>query len=159
MGLPFGAGVRFLLDANQRLTRAGLAVYLRIKNVDDSNSNFTKFGFQLPQTASGGFTDIKISPPPEVNEVSLHNIGLNQARLHFGARTFRVSHTFVLQQMRANQYTDPLQVWRNELVIGLFYDGRLFSIEDVTHEDAAGEIILWKLICNATDQLVSVSGG
>jgi hypothetical protein len=160
MGVPFAYGIRMLLDSNQNFLRGGLPCYLRTKNEVEDGKPYVDLGFQVSASGSNtGFTDTQIMPQPEVTEVSLHNIGLNQARLQFGARNFKVSHTFVLNQMGLYGYTDPLQVWRNAIVIGLFYDNRLFSIESITHEDAGGDIIFWKLVANSTEQAVTVSGG
>jgi len=158
-GVPFGSGIRWLLDAHQRFFRAGLPAYLRTKNVDDSQQEYVKLGFQWTPTGNQatGFTDIRILPPPQVDEVSLHNIGLNQARLQFGARTFRISHTFVKARMIELNYTDPYKVFRDRAVVGLFYNGRLFSIESITHEEVAGETVLWNIVANATEQEVVVT--
>jgi len=157
--MGFAYGVRMLLDANQQFMGGGLPVYLRTKNEVDDAQSYTDLGFQATDEGpTSGFTDTQIFPQPEVDEVSLHNIGLNQARLQFGARIFAISHTFVLNQMAENGYDDAMQVWRDPSVIGLFYDGRLFSIESITHEDAGGDIIWWKLICNSTDRQVTVTG-
>ena len=160
MGVPFAAGVRFLLDAHQQFFQAGLPVYLRVKNAQDNSSAYEALGFLWQPPSSGalatGVTDLKIQPQPEVNDVSLANIGLNQARLDFGATIFRVSHSFVLQMMSVNkQFTNPRQVWRDSSVIGIYYDNRLFSIESITHQDAGGEIIEWELVCNGGETYVA----
>lgn len=81
----------------------------------------------------------------------MHNIGQSGGRLQFGARTFLVSHTFVLQQMQDRDLQDPYLVWRDPLVMGLYYNQRLFSIESITHEDVGSEVTLWKLVCNAME--------
>lgn len=145
-----------MLDSHQRFFRGGLPVFLRLKTVDDADTPFTELGFQFAATgAQNNITDYQIYPQPTVDEVSLHNIGLNQARLSFGARRFMVSHSFVQTQMQKRGITDPLRVWTDPLVVGLYYDNRLFSIESVTHEDAAGEIIDWLIIANASDRFVA----
>src|SRR5208283_2639235 len=96
-----------------------------------------------------GIQDVQIDPPPDVKEVSLHNIGILGGRLQIGERTFLVSHTFVKNRMQEMNYTDPMQVWRDPSVLGLYYDQRLFSIESITHEDVGGEQMLWTLLCNS----------
>lgn len=160
MGVPFAQGIRFLFDSHQRFWRQGLDVFLRVKNFNDAGQAYTDLGLQVSASGalSTGFTDIKIAPPPQVRDMSFQDIGLNQARLMFGARQFSISHTFVLVRMQAQGYTDPYQVWRDPLVIGLFYNGRIFTIESITHEEASGDIIWWNLVCNASDRQVTVSG-
>lgn len=155
-GQLFGAGTRFLLDQQQRFTRAGLPVFLRIKNFDDAGEEYVKLGFQYSPTGGQqtGFDDVPITPPPEVREVSLHNIGLNQTRLRFGAKYFVISHSFVLIQMNKMQVTDPYKVWDNPRLVGLLYQNQLFEIVSPTHEDVAGEIVSWTLLCNAQERTV-----
>jgi hypothetical protein len=53
--------------------------------------------------------------------------------------------------MNDMNYTDPLLVWRDPTVVGLYYDQRLFSIESITHEDVGSEPTLWKLLGNASE--------
>jgi hypothetical protein len=120
--------------------------------VDPSAQEYGRMGFMPAVTgALSGFQDIPIDPPPDVKEVSLHNIGIMGGRLQFGARTFLISHQFVLNQMAVQKLTDPILVWRGPLVMGLFYDQRLFSIESITHEDVGREIMLWSLVANSTE--------
>jgi hypothetical protein len=158
MGL-FGAGIRFLLDQHQRWTRAGLPVYLRVKNFDDSGDEYVKLGFQIAPTGGQitGFDDILIQPPPEVREVSMHNIGLNQSRLRFGAKYFIISHSFVLKRMQDTEYMDASQVWSDPSLVGLLYDNRLFEIVSINHDETAGETISWTLVCNGSDTLLTVT--
>lgn len=157
MGISFGSGIQFLFDGVQRYTRAGLPVYLRVKNFKDEG-DFIEVG--VPYSPTGvaaeqvGYTDIVISPPPSVRDVSLHNIGLLAGRLNFGSRVFIVSHSFVEQQMEQYELTDPYAVWRDRdgyKTIGLFYNNRLFSIESLTHKEVAGKTINWMLVGNALE--------
>lgn len=159
MSQLFGAGIRFLEDQQMQWARAGLRAYLRVKNFNDAGQEYVELGFQFSPSGNQitGFDDIEILPPPEVREVSLHNIGLNNTRLHFGARYFIVSHSFVLKRMEELVYTDPYQVWRDPLLVGIIYNSRLFSIESVTHEEVAGETISWALICNAQETEATVT--
>ena len=170
MGLPFSQGIQYVLDAQQQFVRAGLPCYLRVKNfTDDEAGDTIQVGVYASPTgtADTGFTDILIQPQPWVMDVSLENIGLNAARLQFGARIFKISNSFVVQQLQLESFisaniTDPYAVFRDrdgKKAIGLFYNGRLFSIESITHWDVAGQTVLWKLICNAHELPTTVQGG
>jgi hypothetical protein len=159
MPVRFGAGVRFLQDAHMRFFQGGLQVYLRVKNFDDSQADFVRLGFQYSPTGQpSGFTDVLITPPPQVVDVSLHNISVSQGRLLFGARHFYISHTFVRQRMATQGYTDPYKVFRDPLVVGLYYNQRLFSIESLTHQEMSGETVYWDAVCNGQEPAVTVSG-
>lgn len=120
--------------------------------VDAAGVSYGQIGFMPAVTgALSGFQDIPVDPPPDVQEVSLHNIGIMGGRLNFGARRFLISNLFVLNQMVARNLTDPYQVFRDPLVIGLYYNQRLFSIESITHEDVGGETTLWSLVANSSE--------
>lgn len=155
--VSFGSGLQFLFDAQQRYTRAGLPVWLRVKNFQDTG-DFIEVGVPFTPTgaaaAETGYTDIPIVPPPAVQDVSLHNIGLNSAALRFGARVFIVSASFVNDQMAQYNITDPYAVFRDRdgyAAVGLFYNDRMFSIESITHKEVAGVTINYKLLCNALE--------
>lgn len=157
-GPPLAVGLRRLLDSHQRFYRAGLQVFLRRKNFTPPAVEAVELGFQFAPTAGAtGFNDTLVQPPPEVVEVTLNDIGLNNTRLFFGARKFKISHTFVLQQMAQFGYADAYQVFRDPSVIGIFYNQRLFSIESITHKETGGDIISWNLICNASEEAVNVT--
>lgn len=159
---PFGAGTQFIFDNFQRFVRSGLKVWLRVKNFPETG-DYLEVGvpFAATGTTAVGFTDYLISPPPNVQDVSMHNIGLLAGRLNFGSRIFTVSHSFVKAQMAlmGPSVTDPYAVWRerdgNGSVIGLIYNGRLFDIVDPRHREIAGKTISWKLICNALETVIS----
>jgi hypothetical protein len=141
--------IRNILDSNLKFTTPGLNVYLRTKNSVEDSQQYVEYGLQL--SASGGtsgFTDTLITPPPSVTPVSLHNIGLNQAKLMFGARQFDISHTWVLAQMAALGYSDSFQVFRDPSVIGLVYDTRLYSMDSIYAEAVNNEIIRWIVMGN-----------
>jgi len=161
-GIPIAGGARYLYDQHVNYWRPGLPVFLRVRNFVAPQTGFVELGFSFApsgvQSLDQGFTDICVKPQPEVKDISLHNIGLNQARLNFGARLFAISHTFVLKRMQEMKYTDPYQVWRDPSVIGLFYNKRLFSIEIPLHEEYGGQTLVWNLTCNAQEQPVTVSG-
>lgn len=152
MGGASAWGIRSLADTWFRYWQPGLPVYLRFQEQVNSANDYSALGFMPAVTgAPAGVTDILIDPPPDVKDISLHNIGIMGGRLNFGARTFIVSHTFVLAMMAKFQFTDPYQVWRDESVVGLYYNNRLFSIESLTHEEVGGETTLWKIIGNSTE--------
>jgi hypothetical protein len=157
MGLLFGNGLQYLFDCNQRYTRGGLPVWLRVKNFQDTG-DYLEVG--VPYTPTGtqafytGYTDIPIMPPPGVMDVSLHNIGIMGGALRFGARIFIISNSWVTAQMNQYNITDPYQVFRDRdgyKAIGFRYDNRLFAIESLTHKEIAGQTINWKAICNALE--------
>jgi hypothetical protein len=173
MGSLFAAGMQMLLDGQQSFIRSGLQCFLRIQNfaVNDGGDS-QELGIPFvppagPETAETGFTDLEIIPPPEVRDVSMHNIGMSGGKLMFGARYFIVSNSFVYHiQEDYPEILDPYDVWRNwdgqlideeiqnqtASVIGLVYDNRLFSIEDIKHKEIAGETISWTLTCNASER-------
>ena len=144
------------MDGNMKFSQPGLPVFLRIKNAVDAPATvpeYVEFGFQwepsgVPLT---GVTDVKINPPPSVEPVSMHNIGLNSARLQFGAHKFMISHTFVLQRMQEKGYTDPYQVFRSDEVIGLYHNNRLFSMESIVPHATGSSVIYWDIIANVQE--------
>lgn len=154
-----GFAARFIIDGYQRFFKSGLTVYLRFKNFDDTGQDYADVGFEVSVTgalaASSGFTDIVIDPPPEVKEVSMHNIGIMGGQLSFGAKEFRISHTWVLGRMAAMGYTDPKQVFQDPKVVGIIYEQRLHMMVSLTHDDVGGETTLWKVITNATDKITT----
>jgi len=157
MGISFGTGMQYLFDAHQRYTRAALPVFLRVKNFKEEG-DYIEVGVPYAPTGTQsfetGYTDIRIIPPPAVQDVSMHNIGLMAGALRFGARIFIVSNSFVVNQMEQYQLTDPYSVFRQRdgyEAVGLLYNNRLFSIESMTHKEIAGKTINWKLICNALE--------
>src|SRR4051812_16362542 len=111
MGIPFGYGVRMLLDGQQSFIRSGLTCFLRVQNFAPEG-DWQEVGVPFVPTgaeaAKTGFTDLLISPPPEVRDVSTHNIGMSGGKLMFGARYFIISHTFVETVMQQYpEITDP----------------------------------------------------
>jgi len=158
MGGASAWGLRSLADTFLRYFLPGLPCYLRFQNFDATSADFAQLGFQ-PVVSGGpsGVFDFPIDPQPDVQEVSLHDIGIMGGRLQFGARRFLVSHTFVINQMSLRGLTDPYQVWRDPLVMGIFYNSRMFSIESITHEDVGSETTLWILTCNSFEY--NQSGG
>lgn len=158
MGGASAWGIRSLADSFLRYFQPGLPCFLRMQVVDGQDTDYGQLGFMPAVTgALSGVLDIPVDPPPDVTEVSLHNIGIMGGRLQFGARRFLISHTFVQNQMDIRELTDPYQVFRDPLVMGLFYNQRLFSIESITHEEVGGETTLWNLICNSSEQVAPSS--
>lgn len=155
MGLgPSAWALRHILDANLKFTKAGLKTFLRVENANDDDKEYPKFGFQRnvdPATTSSGFTDVEITPWPAVEAMSLHNIGLNAGKLDFGSHSFLISHTFVLKRMKQLGITEPQEVFVGPSVIGLFYNGRLYSIVSYVPETAGGGIVSWTVLGNAME--------
>jgi len=158
MSSLFNLGIRSLADTYLSFWQPGLPCWLRIKQVVPELvkpvHDVSALGFQ-PAVSGGqsGVVDIPIVPPPEVREVTRHNIGLSGGRLRIGARVFLISHTFVINRMAQVGFTDPEQVFSDGSVVGFFYDGRIFNMESVTHEDQAGQPIFWTIVGNAIEIL------
>lgn len=170
MGIPFAQGLQFVFDAHQKFVRAGLPCYLRVANfTEDDEGQAAEIGqpFSPSGTYDAGFTDILVDPPPYVNDISMHNIGIFGGRLDFGDRLFIISNSFVQAQLQLeaftdNNITDPYAVFRardGHQVIGLFYNSRLFSIDSITHKEAAAGTISWRIIGKGHEVPVTVSGG
>lgn len=157
-GIPFGYGLQMLYDSSQRFTRAALPVFLRIRNFADEG-DYLEVGVPFSPTGTeefeSGYTDIRITPPPSVSDVSMHNIGLMAGRLNLGSKIFRVSNTFVTNQMADLGISDPYAVWRNRdgefKAVCLVYMGQLFSIESIQPKAVSGLTINWELVGNALE--------
>lgn len=156
--VQFGIGIRRLLDAQQSYMRNSFPFYLRIKNFADTQpQTWSQLGFAIAPTGTPntGVTDIPIKPPPYIRMVSQRNILMSEGKLRFGARVIHISGTFVDAQVRAQGITGATWeqkqnlVWRAPSVVGLVSEGLLFSIEDIAHEELAGQTINWLLTCNA----------
>lgn len=175
MGGFFGSGLRFLYDGHQNFVRSGLPVYLRVNDFEsevvdpgdeDKIPDYLEVGVPYAPTgtdaAETGYIDIPIEPPPSVQDVTLSDIGYFGGRLNFGSRIFFVSHTFVKRQVRELRITDPYDVWRDrdgKKAVGIFYNERIFDIVSITHREAGGETVSWKLICNALEGINSAPPG
>ena len=167
MSTPFGLGfgARFMLDGHQNWTGEGLPVYLRTQNADDSAQLYADTGFEVTVTSANllsgaGTTDSLVLPPPLVEPLSLMDIGIMGGKLMFGARKFTISHTWVMKWMRQFSYTNPLDVFRDPtLVLGIYHDNQLWTIEQINHIDLGGAILYWELMCNASQQNVSQGTG
>lgn len=160
-------GLRMLLNAHQSFTKSGLPVYLRVKNfiedmTDGSPETYIEVG--MPYAPSGsdaldtGIVDILIEPQPAVQDISLHNLALFGTRLNFGSCIFYISHTWVDKQAQELNLHDHREVFRNRdghKAVGLIHDGRLFSIESITHAEGFGEHVGWKIVGNAHEQEVA----
>ena len=154
-GVGFGYGVLWAVDQQLRWQRTSHPVYLRIRNFPDlQQQSFSQIGFAIAPTGTSqvGTTDILIDPPASTKMVSTHNIGQSEGKLRFGARTFYISHSFVINQLAAQGIigTDD-NVWRGPQVVGLVLDSLLFSIEVIDHEEIAGQTIAWHLTANALE--------
>ena len=166
--LNFGEGLRMLLDGQQRYVRGGLQMWLRLQNFPDSGT-FIEVGVPFTPTGTGdsaattGFTDILIDPPPEVKDISMHNIGILAGRLNFGDKTVIISHTFVLNMLQ--QYpdvTDPFDVFRDwdgqTPVVGIIYQNRMYSIDQIFNNQLGGETISWRLIIRGREKQITEQG-
>ena len=102
-----------------------------------------------------GFTDILIDPPPNIEMVSMHNIGQSGGKLRFGARIVTVSQGFVAQQAAAQGLTDQNLVWRGPQVVGLVSESLMFSIVDINHSELSATSVYWYLTCNVSELRVS----
>lgn len=153
MGGASAWGLRSLADTFLRYFQPGLPCFLRLQSVPSEDTEYGRLGFMPTVTGDiSGIQDIPVDPPPDVQEVSLHNIGIMGGRLQFGARRFLISNLFVINQMAQRNLDDPYQVFRDPSVMGLFYNRRLFSIESITHEEVGGETTLWSLVCNSSEK-------
>ena len=140
--------IRNLLDNQLRFTEPGLKTYLRLKTTTIAGSTeFEEYGFHTINPLADIF-DIEIEPPASVHAMSLHNIGMNSTTLNFGAHEFDISHTFVERMMDTFGVSNGYKVWGHPRVIGLFYNGNLFSIESQVPKAFGNEVIRWILIGN-----------
>ena len=149
-GLQFGYGMRRLVDAHQRFMRLSGPVYLRMRNFDDPQEQpWAQYGFAIsPSGSDVGTTDILIEPQPSWRTVSMHNIGMSQGKLRFGAKEFLISHTFVRAQMSVQGLSDATLVWRGARVVGLVENGLLCSIEQYIPDMLAGDVVTWIITAN-----------
>lgn len=152
-GVQFEYGLQRLIDANQKFTRSGHPVYLRLRNFSDPQVNdWAAVGFSIsPSGGMVGTTDVLIVPPPGVRMVSIHNIGQSNGKLRFGARIFNISATFVQASMAARSLAYEDACWNGPDVVGLVTDNLLFSIEDIAKQVVAGITASFRLTCNANE--------
>lgn len=159
---------RWSQERMQRFLGHGLPTYLRVQSdVGESvqSEEFLQFGFQVSASGQSPVQDIQIDPPAIVEEVSMHNIGLNSSVLRFGARKFTINQTWVKARQQAMGYVIPdtlpplpdyYRVFADPTVIGIFYDARLFLVVSITHDDIGTppnqQPYVWHLICNAAEQ-------
>jgi hypothetical protein len=135
--------------------RNGLPVYLRLRNFPDLQNNLAvQMGFAIsPSGGQLGTTDILIGPPlgppPAVQSLSMHSIGMSEGKLRFGAKEFLISSTFSDNMVRLQGYANETDVWSAPNVVGLVTNGALYSIEDIRFEQLAGKTVTWKLLTNA----------
>ena len=102
-------------------------------------------------TATVGYTDIPIYPPPTSSMVSMHNIGMSEGKLRFGARNIRISQAFVTAQVQAQNLSNQNQVWIGPQVLGLVSENLLMDIVYYNHYEIAGVTVYWDLVCNANE--------
>lgn len=170
----FAAGLQSMLDGQQRFVRGGLQCFLRVQNFP-STGDFQEVGTVITFTGvgpNGGFTDLFIDPPPEVLDISMHNIGMSGGRIQFGAKKFWISQTFVDNMMQTYPaILDPYNVFRTwdggvnntgpqtASVIGLIYGDRLYSIETIHQKPVGGKTVAWEIIANLFEEELAISAG
>ena len=175
LGGLFGEGLQMMLDGQQRYVRGGFQCFLRVQNFPPTGA-FQELGLQIAATGSmpngSGFTDILIDPPPEILDVSMHNIGQSGGKLQFGAKIFKISHTFVeVILMTYPAILDSYDVFRDwdgglnqtgqqtASTIGFIYGDRMYSVEDIKQSVAGGRILEWVVTGNVHElQLASAAG-
>jgi hypothetical protein len=157
-GSPFADGMRFLLDQNQMFQQAGPPVYVRIRGFTDAQEvdpAAEELGFIVATAAEPtGTTDTQIVPPPSVKVMSQRNIQqamLAGLQLTAGARTFKISHSWVLAQMAARNFTRPEQVFDDDTTIGFVVEGQLMSIVSREGQIAYGQYISWLVTGSAAE--------
>ena len=141
-----------LVDQFQRYVRAAHPVYYRFKRFPDAQqTQAVSMGFAIsPSGTLMGTQDVLVQPPPQYVMISLHNIGMSQGKLRFGARKFIISQTFVSAMMVELGVTQDA-VWKGQQFVGLVTDGQLFSVEDIAHQELSGNTIVWELTCNSNE--------
>ena len=171
---PFGFGVQFLFDNHQRFVRSGLKVYLRVKNFPESGDALEVGvpGYAPNDTADAqvGYTDYLIQPPPNVQDISMHNLAMaaqTGLQLMFGSKVFTISRSWVDSQIQLMleksgiEVTDPYAVFRDRdgkgNALGLVYNGRLLNIGPITHRDVSGRTVSYKVIGAAYEQKLADS--
>lgn len=149
--------IRRIQDCHLSFTKPGLKVYMRLKNVVDNDMDYVRLGFQWAPTGTQvvGYTDIQISPPPDVYAVSSRTIGVSGGRLQFGAHHFVISHTWVMQQMAQRGLSDARAVFREAAVVGLVYDKRLFDITELLPDSMSDQTIRWDITGNMIEDIIS----
>lgn len=169
MGVPFSSGIKWLFDQHQRFVRSGLKVYLRVKNFPESGVAL-EVGLQSQVSAGGGYTDYVIVPPPNVQDVSMHNLGMAAEagiRLNYGSKIFTISDSFVQDQIQlihqksGTLLQDPFAVFRdrdgNGNTLGIVYQGRMHEIAGITTRQVSGQTVSWKVVGNAMEQFLADS--
>lgn len=165
MGNPYSVfgnyGLVRIMDSMSRFLRPGTVhalAFLRVKNFTEQGP-VQQLGFSFTPTASGaqsGYTDYQIDPPPSVQFVSMHNIGMAaqaNIQLRLGARNILISHTFVAANMAARNFTDPRQVFNDPSTVGIIINNfkTLVSIETYMPDIAYGSPATWSVMGNAVE--------
>lgn len=149
-----GPGIQRILDAQLGFVRNSLPVWVRTRNfvVPPNTTLAGQLGFAISPTGSNvGTTDTLMQPPPAVRMVSMHNIGMSGGKLRMGARIFIFTPTSVQSVMGLVGVTDILSLVTSKQFVGLVTDGKLFSVEDIAHEEIAGVTVEVSLTANGTD--------
>jgi hypothetical protein len=150
-GPNIAAGIIRMLGAQQRFLRTGLPVYYRFMNhAIPANDRAAQMGFPV-KSSQGGWTDIRLVPQPSVAPLSTTDIGQSAGKLRFGALTFSIVGDVVIKLQEILQLATPDEVWTNPRIVGLVYGKKMFSIEDIKHDEVSCTTFAWILTCNSND--------
>jgi len=147
-----------LIDAQMRyLNAARVPVFMRFRNfTPPDNQMYAQLGYVInppsPEPLTTGTTDVQITPTPGTRMVSMHNIGMSQGKLRFGARDFTISQSFVALQQLALGLATPDQLWLSQQFVGLVAYGVLWTVEMYASDDVGGVPVVWTCTCNANEQ-------
>ena len=152
-GPDFSFGVQRLIGAVQRYTGATTPVYMRFRNYATlPQTQAAMLGLPVtpdPLMVTPGTSDVLVDPPPSMNTLSLHDIGISGGKLRFGAKSFLIQAGWVSAQAQTFGFTDPKLVFNQ--AVGVVNENMLYSIEDIQHEAVTGCIVSWILVCNANE--------
>jgi hypothetical protein len=154
-GLNLGMGIQRLIDSQQRYVQnSRTPINIRLRNfTQPQNDLYAQLGYTIAAVAGAtGTTDVLIWPPPSTKLISMHNIGMSQGKLRFGAREFVISGSFVDAQQSALGLTSPDQLWWCPQMVGIYAYGILYTIEQYAPEELGGISVVWTVTCNANER-------
>jgi hypothetical protein len=153
-GINIGYGIQRLIDAQMRYLDANrVPVSMRFRDfVPPTDQLYAQLGYVItPDSGGAGTTDVLINPPCSTRLVSMHNIGMSQGKLRFGAREFTISQSFINAQQLALGLATPEQLWLSKQLVGLVGYGVLWSIELYASDDVGGIPVVWTVTANANE--------
>lgn len=154
MGLYIGNAIQSLVDQQMRNTQASRTpIYMRFRNfAPQQDQLYAQLGFVIaPSSGQTGMSDVQIAPPPSSKLVSMHNIGMSQGKLRFGAREFLISATFINAQQSALGLATPDALWLSSQFVGIVGYGSLWSVEEYSPDEAGAVPVAWLTRCNANE--------